>query len=289
MRLARATVVGAGELAFRSDGQRRAAAHERHQPRRHHRRGARGADGGRRAGAAAGAGGGGGGTAITRAGLSRRAAAGRRSNARRMSRWPRRARPIWSSWRSSCWRSAAGSASPSPSWRAGPSCRWPQVYAELPDRAALLRVLGRRLDARDAGHRHGRARRDEPARAGVRADHAPARRHGALQGGPAHPRAQGRARTHAAGRGLLQSRPAQPAPARRGRDRRRPGHDTSGAACDGGGLSAGVSGLARRRHAGHGAHPGRARPPPAAGGDSSPLVRRLRRFCPRAAKAQAAA
>ena len=60
-----------------------------------------------------------------------------------------------------------------------------EVYAELPDRAALLRALGRRLDAEMLAIEVAELDGHEPARAGVRADHAPPRRHGALQGGPA--------------------------------------------------------------------------------------------------------
>ena len=125
-------------------------------------------------------------------------------------------------WRSSCWPSAAGSASPSPSWRAGRGCHWPRSMPSCRIAPALLRVARPPAGRGDAGHRHGRAGRHEPARAGVRADHAPARRHGALREGLRTPRAQGRARAHAAARRLLQPRPAQPSPARRRRDRRRP-------------------------------------------------------------------
>ena len=52
--------------------------------------------------------------------------------------------------------------------------------------------------------------------------------------------------------------------------------DRGGPARAGRDLRAGLQGLARRRHAGHGAHAGRARPPAAAGGGDRALDPRLR-------------
>ena len=151
-----------------------------------------------------------------------------------------------------------------------------QVYAEVPDRPALLRLLGRRLDAEmlaiDMAELDGMSPRERvfelimrrldamaPYKEGLRTLARKAGREPMLL-------AAACCNLDRLSRRLLDAAAT----------RREPGHDNEvGTACDGGGLSAGVSGLARRRHAGHGAHPGRTRPPPAAGGDSSPVVGRL--------------
>ena len=111
-----------------------------------------------------------------------------------MSRWPRTASPTWSSWRSTLlaergWRALLAS----PSWRAGPGVPLAQVYAELPDRAgAAARARAAGSTPRCSPSTMAELDGMTPARAGVRADHAPARRHGALQGGPARARPRGR-------------------------------------------------------------------------------------------------
>ena len=245
----------------------------------------RGADGGGRAGAADGAGGGGGGAALARAGLSRRQRIGAEDVAMAETSETDLVKLAFDAAR----RARLARASPSPSWRAGPSCRWPGSMPSCPTaarRAAPRSAAGstRRCSAIDLAELDGMT----PARAGVRADHAPARRHGALQGRPARPRPRGGARCRRCwlaaccnlGRAVRLA-------ARRGRRPSRLLASRGRGPRAGRGLRAGLQRLARRRHGGHGADPGRARPAPAAGGERCPLDRVARPPRPAARHAEA--
>ena len=146
-----------------------------------------------------------------------------------------------------------------------------QVYAELPDRAALLRRLGRRLDAGmldlPPAELDGMTPRERVFELIMRRLDAMA----PYKQGLRDARPRGAARSGPAGRRLLQPRPSGPLAARRRRDLGRPAAGRGRTARAGRDLRAGLQRLARRRHAGHGANAGRARPSAAAGGTAGGL------------------